>query len=152
MNPRELKHFQPVGHFSTKDDILKLYIPVTSKRFVIEEQIKLKNKNISTLLVRVTDQSDQTRVNERITHILIKEYSLTQLSFDINRLKTDGQLKVMVNNSKNSFQQTEIDELECCLANETDICSLLCLDKVRKKQNKFGFKPNDREGSIIIGF
>lgn len=143
-----LEHFKAFGHFCTGDDILKLFIPVTSERFTVEEQFNLVSGNISTFLVRVTDQTHVSRLGEPISHILTKEYNLTQQGFDIGRLRTENQLKVFIINSNDSIRPTEIDAVETCLENETDINSMRCLDEFRNKEIVI---PNDRKGNIIIG-
>lgn len=138
--------FQPLGAFSTKENLLKLYIPVSSSQFKIEEIVSVSSPSVNAILVRVSDGSTAP-AGSNIEDILVSEQKISNIPLDLTMLSDHQKLKVIVINSTQAIEKNELDALRKCIEKDgTDYLAKSCWDAIRKV-----LKPNSKNGDIIIG-
>ena len=145
---KKLEHYKPFGHFSTYDDALKVIIPVASEDFRLIQKEDISSDDINALILRITDDTYDRRNQQPITHILEKEFKLTELDLSIPHLNKDQKLFIMVYNSTEAFDEREINDFKMCIKDHQNYDEIDCY--VRYKDLDL-VRPNEHNGDILEG-
>lgn len=148
-----IENLKPFGRFSTHDDNISVFIPVSSEKFVIDEPINISS-GMNALLIRITDGTSTNRQNETPTFMIKKDYKLSEIFSNVGLLKSDKQLLVIIYNSTKKIGVDEIPIFKNCIEslNGNYHANLICIDLIRKSSNKDDeVNPDNHKGDIIYG-
>jgi len=146
-NNNRVENLRAYGSFSISENKLYLSIPVASDEYEIIEEADVSSNDINALLVRVSD-STTNPMSAPVKHTIVKQYQLDNLGLTMSELENDEKLIVMTLNSTTRIQQTDIDSLRTCINRLGSIYN----EETCEGSFRTDKKPNDKKGSIIIGF
>jgi len=104
----KLTHCNPLGYFSTETDVLKVFIPITSLDFELVQKEDISSLDINALLLRITSDTYDRRIDEPLSHKIEMENKLSQLGLKISNLRRDQKLFIMTYNSTEKFNDQGI--------------------------------------------
>ena len=84
-----------------------------------------------------------------ITHIIQKDFKLSETELSIPNLNRDQKLFIMVYNSTEEFDDREINDFKMCIKDHQNYDQIDCY--VRYKDVDL-VRPNEHNGDILIGF
>ena len=145
---KKLEHYKPLGSFSTKDDVLKVFIPVTSGDFELVQKENISSTDINALILRVTDDTYDRRKDEALTHVVENTIPLTELDMDLNELRNDKKVYIMVYNSTEEFDDRELNDFKMCIKDHQDYDEIDCFKRYKDIDL---VRPNEHDGNILIG-
>lgn len=157
---KNLETLKPYGGFSTHKDNLTVFLPVPNLDFDRHSKldpINISSNHINAILINVTDQTTSYRTDEKPTHVMQRQYKISDVFKDDTDLTAHQALLVIVYNTKNEFTDTEVDQIKNCVESITDYKDyeqvLSCLDNVRKDDNTDEniIRPNEKKGNILKG-
>ena len=143
---KKLEHYKPFGYLSTQDDVLKVLIPVASEDFRLIQKEDISSDDINALILRITDDTYDRRNQQPITHILEKEFKLTELGLSIPNLDRDQKLFIMVYNSTEEFDERELNDFKMCIKDHQAYDEIDCY--IRYKDIDL-VRPNEHNGDIL---
>ena len=143
---KKLEHYKPFGYFSTQNDVLKVFIPVTSEDFKPVQDEDISSDDINAFIIRITDDTYDRRNQQPITHIVEKEFKLSKTDLSIPNLNADQKLFIMVYNSTEEFDEREINDFKMCIKDHHNYDNIDCY--VRYKDIDL-IRPNEHNGDIL---
>ena len=145
---KKLEHYKPFGYFSIQDDVLKVLIPVSSEDFKLVQDEDISSDDINALILRITDGTFDRRIDEPITHIIQKDFKLSETELSIPNLNRDQKLFIMVYNSTEDFDQREINDFKMCIKDHQNYDEIDCY---RRYKDIDLVRPNEHNGDILEG-
>jgi hypothetical protein len=146
---KKLEHYKPFGYFSSYNDVLKVLIPVASEDFELVQDEDISSDDINALILRITDDTYDRRNDEPITHIIQKDFKLSETELSSPNLNRDQKLFIMVYNSTEEFDKREINDFKMCVKDHQSYDEIDCY--IRYKDIDL-VRPNEHNGDILIGF
>jgi len=139
----KLERYKAYGSFNTKNNTIKVNIPITENKLRIVNYENISSDDINALLIVLDGNSGKDTPFNSITKIIKKQFNIKKLGLNTVELKKDGKLIIIVLHDDN-FNYLHTIKYKKCINRLSDYDGGYCtgIDKS---------KPNEDGGDIIPG-